>query len=93
MKKSNFIKPIIFCDLPEKNIINKKELFGPILSINSFDEINDAVNKTNSSKYGLSAVVCGKNKRNNIKVASQLNAGRIWINESVKVNFPSLHWI
>ncbi len=90
LKKSNFIKPIIFCDLPEKNIINKKELFGPILSINSFDEINDAVNKTNSSKYGLSAVVCGKNKRNNIKVASQLNAGRIWINESVKVNFPSL---
>ena len=86
----NFIKPIVFCDLPEKNIINKKELFGPILSINSFKKIDEAIEKSNSTNYGLSAVVCGKEEKKNINIASKLNAGRIWINESVKVNFPSI---
>ncbi|MDB3938913.1 aldehyde dehydrogenase family protein [Candidatus Pelagibacter sp.] len=90
LSKRDFIKPIVFCDLPEKNIINKMELFGPILSINSFNEVGEAINKSNSTSYGLSAVICGKNQKNNIKVASELDAGRIWINESVKVNFPSL---
>ena len=59
----NFIKPIVFCDLPEKNIINKKELFGPILSINSFKKIDEAIEKSNSTNYGLSAVVCGKEEK------------------------------
>lgn len=86
----NFIKPIVFCDLPEKNVINKMELFGPILSIISFKKIKDAIDKSNSTNYGLSAVICGKSKRNNLKIASKLHAGRIWINESVKVNFPSI---
>ena len=66
------------------------ELFGPILSINSFNKTSEAIDKSNSTNYGLSAVICGKNQKNNIKVASELDAGRIWINESVKVNFPSL---
>ena len=86
----NFIKPVVFCDLPENNIINKKELFGPILSINSFNTTDEAVNIANSSTYGLSAVICGKSEKQNIEIASKLNAGRIWINESVKVNFPSI---
>ena len=86
----NFIKPIVFCDLPEKNAINKMELFGPILSIISFKKIKDAIDKSNSTNYGLSAVICGKSKKNNLKIASKLHAGRIWINESVKVNFPSI---
>lgn len=90
LNNKSFIKPIIFCDLPERNIINKMELFGPILSINSFNKIDEAIRKTNSSNYGLSAVICGRNKKNNIKIASKLQVGRIWINESVKVNFPSI---
>ena len=90
LNNKSFIKPIIFCDLPENNIINKIELFGPILSINSFNKIEEAIKKTNSTNYGLSAVICGKNKRNNINIASRLHAGRIWINESVKINYPSI---
>ena len=50
----------------------------------------EAIKKTNSTNYGLSAVICGKNKRNNINIASRLHAGRIWINESVKINYPSI---
>ena len=89
-KSINFCNPIIYDNLPEQNIINKKEIFGPILSINSFGTIKEAIKIANSTEYGLSAVVCGKNKKNIMKITEQLNTGRIWINESVKVNFPSL---
>lgn len=90
LSTKNFIRPIVFCDLPEKNIVNKMELFGPILSINSFKKIDEAIDKANLTNYGLSAVICGNSQKNNIKIASKLDVGRIWINESVKVNFPSL---
>lgn len=89
-KHKNFISPIIFKDLPQNHIFNKKELFGPILSINSFENENQAIKISNSTKYGLSAVICSRNKKKSFKIAERLNSGRIWINESVKINYPSL---
>ena len=59
-KKRNdqYIFPIIYNGLPEKNIINIKEIFGPILSIISFENENDAVRIANNTNYGLSTVIC-----------------------------------
>ena len=39
---------------------------------------------------GLSAVICCNNKKKALDIASRLKSGRVWINESVKVNFPEV---
>ena len=88
--KNNFVKPIIYDNLPETNIFNKQELFAPILSVNSFKSTEEAILLSNNTKYGLSAVICGTNKREMFKIAKNLDSGRIWINETVKINYPSL---
>ena len=85
-----FIEPIVFKDLPKRNSINLDEIFGPILSINSFKTIDEAIDCSNYTKMGLSAVICCNNKKKALDIASRLKSGRVWINESVKVNFPEV---
>ena len=85
-----FIEPIVFKDLPKRNSINLDEIFGPILSINSFKTIDEAIDFSNYTKMGLSAVICCNNKKKALDIASRLKSGRVWINESVKVNFPEI---
>lgn len=86
----NFLNPIIFNDLPHNSSLLIEEIFGPVLTINSFDNIEEAIKISNSTKYGLSAVICGQNKKKNLYLASQLQAGRIWINDSISKNYPNL---
>ena len=83
-------EPIIFLDLPKNHILIKSEIFGPILTINTFDKENEAVKFSNDTNYGLSTVICGKNKNRNYSFAKRILAGRIWINESIDKNFPNL---
>ena len=88
--KNNYIGPIVFLDLPKNHMLIKSEIFGPILTINSFKSDNEGLKFVNDTGYGLSAVICGGNKKRNISFAEKIEAGRIWINESIDKNFPSL---
>ena len=90
IRNDNYIFPIIYEDLPRNNIINHTELFAPILSILSFLKDDEAIEIANDTNYGLSAIVCGKNKNRIDNIYSNIQAGRIWINESIKQNFPNL---
>ena len=58
-----FVKPIIYYNLPNKCLLNDVEIFGPILSILSYDKNINAINSINNSKYGLSCVIMGKDKK------------------------------
>ena len=87
---SRFVKPIIYYNLPNKCLLNDVEIFGPILSILSYDKNINAINSINNSKYGLSCVIMGKNKKNSYKVARKINVGRIWINQAVTKNYSNI---
>ena len=87
---SRFVKPIIYYNLPNKCLLNDEEIFGPILSILSYDKNINAINSINNSKYGLSCVIMGKDKKNSYKVARKINAGRIWINQAVTKNYSNV---
>ena len=90
IRKDNYIFPIIYEDLPRNNIINQVEIFGPILSILSFNKDSQAIELANNTDYGLSAIICGKEKKRLNRIYKKIEAGRIWINESIKLNFPIL---
>ena len=50
----------------------------------------EAIEIANDTDYGLSTVICGKNNQKNLYIAKNINSGRIWINQSIAVNFPNL---
>lgn len=78
--KGYFIKPTIFSDVEENMRIVKEEIFGPVVTITKFKDVEDLVEKANDSEYGLAAGIHTSNINNAINVSNRLNAGTVWIN-------------
>lgn len=78
--KGYYIKPTIFEVTPE-NTIYKEEVFGPVLAVIPFKTEEEVVQLANSTIYGLAAAVWSSSSDRAIKLARQLEAGTVWINE------------
>lgn len=78
--KGFFIEPTAF-EITPKHTIFQEEIFGPVVGITKFKTIEEGVLLANNSKYGLAGAVWSKDADTAHKVASQLEAGTVWINE------------
>ena len=61
--------------------IAREEIFGPVLSVIEYQTEEEAIALANDSMYGLGGGVWSRNKERAIRVARQLRAGTVWINE------------
>jgi aldehyde dehydrogenase (NAD+) len=75
-----FVKPTVFVNVKNDMTIAQEEIFGPVLSVIAYDSEDDAIRIANDSKYGLHAAVIGTDLQRARRVASQLRAGRVVIN-------------
>ena len=75
-----FVKPTVFVNVRNDMTIAQEEIFGPVLSVISYDSEDEAIRIANDSKYGLHAAVLGTDIQRAHRVASQVRAGRIVIN-------------
>jgi aldehyde dehydrogenase (NAD+) len=75
-----FVKPTVFVNVKNDMTIAQEEIFGPVLSVIAYDSDEDAIRIANESKYGLHAAVLGTNLERARRVAAQLRAGRVVIN-------------
>jgi betaine-aldehyde dehydrogenase len=76
-----YLTPAIFSGLESDMRICQEEIFGPVLSVGTYEDRDDAVEKANGVSYGLASSVWGKDIRNCMEVASSLKFGTVWINE------------
>ncbi|BCZ79900.1 aldehyde dehydrogenase [Paraburkholderia terrae] len=86
-----YIEPTVF-DVPKPDAkIAREEIFGPVLSVITFDTIDEAVQIANDSDYGLAAAVWTANLTTAHEVSRRLRAGTVWVNcydEGGDMNFP-----
>jgi len=75
-----FVKPTVFVNVKNDMTIAQEEIFGPVLSVIAYESEDDAIRLANDSKYGLHAAVIGTDLARARRVASQLRAGRVVIN-------------
>jgi aldehyde dehydrogenase (NAD+) len=80
--KGWFFEPTLFTNCSIDMKIAQEEIFGPIVSLISAKDLNDAINIANSVEYGLSSSIYTKNIRNAFKVIEKLDAGLTYINAS-----------
>lgn len=73
-----YVEPVILKDVPEDSLAVTEETFGPTLVINVVRDMDEAVDRANSTSYGLGAAVWSK--RNGKKIASLLRCGMVSIN-------------
>ena len=75
-----FVKPTVFVNVTNNMTIAQEEIFGPVLSVIAYDSDDDAIQIANDSRYGLHAAVLGTDLQRARRVASQIRAGRVVIN-------------
>ena len=79
-EKGYYVKPTIFGNVSNNMIIAKEEIFGPVLSIIPYNDIEHAVSIANDTVYGLAAYVTGEDQKKCLEVARELRAGQISLN-------------
>ncbi len=75
-----FIEPTIFGDVKNDMTIAREEIFGPVLSVLTFDDIDEVIEQANSNPYGLAAAVWTRDIKKAHMVSRRLKAGTVWIN-------------
>ena len=75
-----FVKPTVFTDCTDDMPQVRDEIFGPVMSVLSFKDEDEAIRRANDTKYGLAAGVFTKDVSRAHRVIKQLEAGICWIN-------------
>jgi betaine-aldehyde dehydrogenase len=75
-----FIEPTVFSGVLPEMQIAREEIFGPVLSVLTFDSAEEAINIANSTLYGLSAGVWTRDLDTAFSVGRRIRAGTVWIN-------------
>lgn len=86
-----YIAPTIYADVPLDAEIWCEEIFGPVVCINPFDTVEEAITIANDSPFGLAGAVMSDNLARCDRVARALRAGIIWINCS-QPTFTQAPW-
>jgi gamma-glutamyl-gamma-aminobutyraldehyde dehydrogenase len=86
-----YVEPTVFDVARSDARIAREEIFGPVLSVMSFDTVDEAVRMANDTEYGLAAAVWTANLTTAHEVARSVRAGTVWVNcydEGGDMNFP-----
>jgi len=78
--KGYYVEPTVFSAPDNAKTIISEEIFGPVLVALPFDDIEDAIQKANDSKYGLSSTVWTQDITKALTCINALNAGWVFVN-------------
>jgi aldehyde dehydrogenase (NAD+) len=76
-----FVEPTIFADVRNDMRIAQEEIFGPVLSVIRYSEVEEAIRLANDTIYGLAAGVWTRDVNKAFSIARELKAGTVWIND------------
>src|SRR3990172_1771808 len=86
-----FVPPAIFADVTNDARIAREEIFGPVMSVIPFKDIDEVVRLSNDNDYGLAAAVWTNDIKKAINTARAPRGGIVWINDSQPAP-PEMPW-
>ncbi len=75
------IEPTVLADVPEDCRCSQREVFGPVINVNSYESLDDAIAWVNRSDYGLQAGIYTRDIGRAFHAAHRIHAGGVMINE------------
>ena len=91
LRNGFFVEPTIFDNVKPGMRINREEIFGPVLTVSTFDSEEEAVQLANDTEYGLAAGIWTQNIHRAARVAQQVRAGILWVN-TYHPTFNEMPW-
>lgn len=79
-KGGYYCKPTLFTDVAQSSRLVQEEIFGPVLTVQTFRTVDEVIQKANNTPYGLAAGVWSDKGSRIFNVTSKLRAGVIWAN-------------
>ena len=80
LEAGNFVKPTVFTNVNNTMRIAREEIFGPVLCVIPYDDEAQAIAIANDTPYGLAAYITAGDKERAYRVAAQIDAGRVCVN-------------
>ncbi|MEM8986128.1 MAG: aldehyde dehydrogenase family protein [Pseudomonadota bacterium] len=80
-EKGYFIKPTIVSNVREGSPLVDEEAFGPVLPVIRYTDIEDVIERANTSSYGLGASVWSSDTQRATEIARRLDSGTVWVNQ------------
>jgi aldehyde dehydrogenase (NAD+) len=78
-----FVQPTVFADVDNSSVIAQEEIFGPVLSLIPYDDVDDAVRIANDSDFGLGGTVWTGDPERGAAVAHRVRTGTIGVNRYI----------
>ena len=78
--KGYFVKPTVLVNTNEKMKVVREEIFGPVVTVMPFSDVDDLIARANGTEYGLAAAVWTRDIKKAHRIAAELRAGTVWIN-------------
>ena len=83
-----YIRPTVFANVSNNMTIAREEIFGPVLCILGYDDLDQALEIANDTEYGLAGYVSGADLDQARSVARRIRAGSVAINHGFDLNAP-----
>jgi acyl-CoA reductase-like NAD-dependent aldehyde dehydrogenase len=80
LTKGYFVEPTVFADVDTRMTIAQEEIFGPVVSFISYDDVEDAIAKANSTMYGLHGAVYTADPERGYQIARRVRSGSVTVN-------------
>ncbi|WP_210085816.1 aldehyde dehydrogenase [Mycobacterium sp. OAE908] len=78
-----YVQPTVFADVDSRMRIAQEEIFGPVLAVIPYDDVDDAIRIANDSRYGLAGTVWTRDIDHGMDVARRIRTGSVGINQYI----------
>jgi acyl-CoA reductase-like NAD-dependent aldehyde dehydrogenase len=76
----HWVRPTVFAEVSPQMRIWREEIFGPVLCVTGWHDVDEAMDRANGVDYGLTAAIWTRDIKNALNAARRVRAGHVWIN-------------
>ncbi len=90
VRRGTFYEPTVLVDVPRDARVLREEIFGPVVSILPFSDLDDAIERANATDYGLQAGIFTRDVSTALRAADRLRMGTVLINDTSDYRIDSM---